>query len=474
MLVMLLMTVVQRGLGFVRNLWFCRLLDDATVGQWSLAYDFITTITPVMLLGMPGVMPRYVEHYRRLGQLRGLVRRLLWATSVLGAIFWGLLMAYPDWFGWLVFLAPQQVDLVYSIALAVVAIIAFNFVYQLVSALRQIKVVSWMQFIQSIGFTVGGTCWLLAGGQLVGLVGVYAAATLLSIAPGMVSLRAGWRGLPESATAFDAAAMWRRILPFALSLWVMNLLTNLFAMSDRLMILHWLPEGTGQAAVGQYHSSRILPLLFMSIASMAAGILLPYLSADWESGRRSLVRLRLQQILLAAALSATVAGAASLLLAPWLFRAVLQGRYADGQTLMPLAFLCSIWIALAGIGQIYLWVAEKGKWVGVAIGFGLLANVCLNLLLMPAWGLTGAVWATTIANGSVLIGLAVAMGKQGYPLDATMVYAGLVPMFLLANPVVAIIAAVVVPVINPRSREWLRDGLAAATRARARRSFANG
>jgi len=472
MLIMLVMTVIQRGLGFLRNLWFCRLLDDATVGQWSLAYDFITMITPVMLLGMPGALPRYVEHYRQLGHLGGLVKRLLAVTSVLGALFFALLMMRPTWFGWLVFLEPQRLDLIYSVGVAVVAIIAFNFVYQLVSSLRQVIVISWMQFIQSIGFTIGGICWLIGGGQLVGLVYVYAAATLLAIAPGAYALCAGWRGLPQSNRSFDAPSMWRRILPFAISLWVMNLLANLFAMSDRLMILHWLPAGNGQAAVGQYHSSRIIPLLLMSIASMIAGILLPYLSADWESGRYKLVRLRLRQILLAVALLFTLVGAASLLIGPWLFSEVLQGRYADGLTLMPLAFVCSIWVALAGIGQTYLWVAEKGKWVGVAIGVGFLANIVLNLLLMPVWGLTGAVAATTTANGIVLIGLWVAMDQQSYGLDVTAVYATVLPLFLLASPYLAIVASVVIPLTNPPSRAWLRSAVSVAVARLPRRAVA--
>ncbi|MGB7324686.1 MAG: oligosaccharide flippase family protein, partial [Rubripirellula sp.] len=114
MAVMLAMTIIQRGLGFFRGIWFCRLLDDAVVGQWSMAYDFITMITPVMLLGIPGTLPRYVEHYRVRGHLTPLVRRMLWVTIGLGAIFFVAIMLFPDFFGWLVFLQPQSMSLVYS------------------------------------------------------------------------------------------------------------------------------------------------------------------------------------------------------------------------------------------------------------------------------------------------------------------------------------------------------------------------
>ncbi len=386
MLVMLAMTIVQRGLGFVRGIWFCRLLDDAVVGQWSMAYDFITIITPVMLLGMPGSLPRYVEHYRNLGHLSAFAGRLLTATVILGSIFFASMLLLPDWFGWLVFLEPQNKGLIYSVGIAVLAIIAFNFIYQLVSSLRQVRVVSWMQFIQSVGFTICGIAWLSSGGGIIGLIYVYVLATIVAIIPGGLALNSGWRGLPTADAPFDASKMWRRVLPFAISLWVMNLLTNIFSMSDRVMILHWIPDGDGQAAVGQYHSSRIIAVLLMSLATMVSGILLPYLVADWEAGRRELVKLRLRQLLFAVASLFTSGAAIALMAAPWLFTEVLENRYADGLTLMPMAFVFAIWVALAVIGQNYLWVAEKGKLVAVAIGVGLAANVALNCLLLPILG----------------------------------------------------------------------------------------
>ena len=135
MLVMLVMTVVQRAVGFLRGIWFCRLLDDALLGQWSMAYDFAVMVTPIMLLGLPGSLPRYVEHYRARGHLRGLVRRLLIGTVVLGSIFFVLLLALPEWFGWLVFSEPTNASLAYSVGLCVVAVVAFSFVNQLVAAL---------------------------------------------------------------------------------------------------------------------------------------------------------------------------------------------------------------------------------------------------------------------------------------------------------------------------------------------------
>ncbi|MFK8110676.1 MAG: lipopolysaccharide biosynthesis protein [Rubripirellula sp.] len=461
MLVMLAMTVVQRALGFARGIWFCRVLDDAVVGQWAMAYDFIIMVTPVMLLGMPGTLPRYVEHFRINGHLSAFVRRLLVATVVLGALFYASILAMPNLMGWLVFDNAGSVGMVYGVGAGVLSIVAFNFVHQLVSSLRQVRVASLMQFVQSVGFTGLGVGWLMFGGGVTGLIYAFSVATLLAILPGAWSLMSGWRGLPTSEEPFQAGSMWRRILPFAIALWAMNLLTNVFALSDRYMILHLLPGGEldGQAAVGQYHSSRIVPTLLMSIASIVAGVLMPYLSADWEAGRRDEVRQSLRRMLFGVSAGFTVCGAIGLLVAPWFFGEILENRYDDGLSLLPMAFVFSIWVSVVGIAQNYLWVAEKGKWVAVAIGFGLFVNVGLNLALLPMMGLKGAVLATLAANGVVMVGLWYAMSRHGYALDRTTFYITILPATLLANPWIAVVCVLVSCIANPQTKAWCIEAI---------------
>lgn len=458
---MLAMTVVQRGLGFFRGIWFCRVLDDAIVGQWSMAFDFITMITPVMLLGLPGSLPRYVEHYRLRGHLPQFVRRLLIATGLLGGVCFAGMIVAPNWFGWLIFLEPQNVALIYSVGVGVIATVGFNFVYQLVSSLRQVRVASWMQFVQSVGFTLGSVVWLATGGGIVGVIYSYTAATVLAIAPGLLSLVSGWGGLPNSDEPFAPPSMWRRLLPYAAAIWAMNLLTNTFALSDRYMILHMMPgtEEMTQAAVGQYHSGRIIPMLLVSLSTVVSGVLMPYLTADWEAGKQEEVRQRLRRIVFAMSVFFTVGGAASLLAAPWFFETVLENRYTAGLAMMPMTFVFCIWISLGNIGQDYLWVVEKGKWVAVAIAVGFALNIAMNYALLPIWGLQGAVVATLASNGVVLIGLWLAMKKFGYHLDLSTFVATLLPATLLMGPWVTLVATVVVCAGTRQTRSWCNEAI---------------
>ncbi|MEM9586857.1 MAG: oligosaccharide flippase family protein [Planctomycetota bacterium] len=440
MAVMLAITVIQRAVGFFRGVWFCRLMDDDVLGQWSMAQTFLVLITPVMLLGIPGCLPRFVEHFRRREQLGGFVRRIVQATLVCTAVCLGAMVASPSSFGWIIFANPGATSLVHGVVLAVTSTIVFNFFNDLNSSLRQVKVVSLMQFAQSLLLTVLGIVHLSRGGQLSGLLVCYSVATLLAIAPGAWSIRRGWRRLPPQQSRLDTGAMWRRLLPYAFALWMMNLVGNLFEMSDRYMILHFMPGGSeaGQSAVGQYHSARIFPTLLLSLGTMVSGVLMPYLTADWEAGNRDAVRARLKQVVLGLSALFTLGAAVVVWIAPWMFDNLLQGRYSDGLVLMPMAVVFCIWTAIVTVGQDYLWVAEKGRSVAIALAVGLVVNLILNVWLMPTHGLAGAVIATLVANAVVMVGVWYLMMHHGYRLDIADVMAGLMPAALLLGPHVAV------------------------------------
>ena len=74
-MLMLVMTVLQRLVGFGRGIAFCRWLDPEQLGQWDVAFGFINLAAPLALLGLPGSFGRYFEYYRQRGQVRLFLRR---------------------------------------------------------------------------------------------------------------------------------------------------------------------------------------------------------------------------------------------------------------------------------------------------------------------------------------------------------------------------------------------------------------
>ncbi len=459
MSVMLIMTVVQRLIGFARGIWFCRLLDDATLGQWAMGYGFVSLVTPMFLLGLPGSLPRFVEYYNQRGQLRAFLRQMIGVTAAVGCLSLSIPLMFPQFFAGFVFGDDSAVYLVTSLAVAVFTVILFNTTNQLIGSLRLVRVASFMQFVQSVVFTVVAVLWLWNGGGMSGVLLAFAGSTLLATLPAWYVLVRGWNEFSVSSEPLPSAAMWRRILPYAVALWFMNLLSNTFELTDRYMLLHLSPDGpaVGQRLVGQYHSSLFIPSLMISLATMLASVIMPYLVADWEKGRRRAMGEKLRQILIGASVAFTATAIVALTFSQWIFTDLLAGRYDSGLSVLPVVLVFCIWCALVSIAQNYLWVVEKGRLAGYVLLAGVSANFLLNYLLIPRIGLVGAVWGTLTSHAVVLVGIWWANAKCGFRMDLSIFWISVLPATLLAGPVAAFICLVATLVSSNHCRRYLQQ-----------------
>lgn len=413
--VMLVANVLQRLIGLLRNLGFCHFLSDAELGQWSLANSFFIIAAPIAVLGLPGSFGKFVEIYRRQGALGSYLRALTLASGFgLLALSAAMFLA-PAYFAWIVFNDLTAVENIAWLISTLAAVTIFNFVNELMSALRQVRVVSAMQFINSLAFAFLGTLGLLWAHSWSVLLPCYTLACLLAIVPGLWVLRTAHAD--ELRANAPLAGMWARIVPFAITLWCMNLLSNLFDVCDRALLLHLTPDALlGQALIGQYHCGRLIPNLLISVASLLSGILLPYLSADFEAGDQRRLGERLRQILQMVSLLFSFASLVALVASPLLFDWMLSGRYQDAQRILPLALLQCIWMSLFFLAQTYLFCIERGKQVTLMLLAGLVINALLNYPLIAWWGLAGSVAATTAASGIILALVLWRIRREGLPL----------------------------------------------------------
>lgn len=427
--VMLVANVLQRVIGLLRNLGFCHFLSDADLGQWSLANSFFVIGAPIAVLGLPGSFGKFVEIFRRQGAL-GSYLRALTIVSGTGLIALSIAMiTMPKQFAWLIFNDVQAASQIGWLISTLAAVTIFNFVNELMSALRQVRVVSSMQFINSLAFAVLGTIGLLFVQSWTILLPCYTLACLLAMIPGIWILRAAHaEELKGCAVVPD---MWARVFPFAVALWCMNLLTNLFDVCDRALLLHLTADAeVGQALIGQYHCGRLIPNLLISVASLLSGVLLPYLSADFESGDKQRLTKRLRQVLQLVSTLFSGAAIVFLLASPLIFNWILGGRYEEARRILPLALLQCIWMSLFMLAQTYLFCIEKGKHVALILLFGLALNAALNYPLIAALGLVGSVASTTIASGVIFALVLHRLSREGQALGWTTWLACFAPVVL--------------------------------------------
>ncbi|MCA9129529.1 MAG: oligosaccharide flippase family protein [Planctomycetales bacterium] len=457
--VMLVVNFAQRIVGLVRGLGFCHFLSDEQLGNWSLANSFFVIGVPLALLGLPGGFGRFVEHYRRQNHLGDYLVNVLCVTS-LGLLVISVWMLWaPNSFSWLVFHQAAAGSYVIWCLVTFISLVVFSVVYEIVAALREVRVMSLMQFLQSTVFALIGLPLIATYGDWLLLLPSYAIACSLASLLGIAVL---WRGYGSELVprgSLDRCAMWSRIIPFAASLWLMNFLSNLFEVSDRYMLLHLCSGGVeaGQAAVGQYHCGRILPNLFVSIALMLSGVLLPYMSADWESGRREQIAASMRQMIQSTCMAFMAISIGALSFAPLVFQYGLGGRYGAAESLLPLALAHVIWVSIFLIAETYLLCAERGRQLIQVLVAGLCVNVALNWWLIHAYGLIGAVAATSIAGLFTLLLLFGTLSRNGCSVDVATVVLCCTPIAVAFGAIPAALILCIVVVVAGRTNWLLSD-----------------
>ena len=419
-MILLGLTVVQRLIGFGRAVLFCRWLEPEQLGLWDMTFSFLMMAAPLSVLSISGAFGRYVEHYRGQRQLRTLLGRTAAFCACLVLPAAGVIFLGRAWFSQLVFGTPEHTDLIAMVAVVLPIVVLMNYFIDLLNALRNVRLLAGLQLVNTVTFA-GLAAGLLLGWRcdarsvLLAIGGAYLAASLGAL----WWLRRTWNALPVAEQRLPHRALWPKVMPFVSWMMIVSLLASLFEVVDRYMILHHASMSSSEAlvCVGNYHSSRVVPLLLVAVTVMLSAMLIPHLSRDWETGRRGRVSDRLNLFMKLWGLTLTAGAVTVLIAAPWLFDIAFRGKFAGGLVVLPWTLTYCIWFGMATVVQNYLWCAEKARLSSVALLIGLAANVALNLLLLPRLGLLGAVLATTAANLIALVLICMFCQMLGFRTD---------------------------------------------------------
>ncbi len=463
-LVMLIVSVLQRCVGLVRGLGFARFLTDVELGQWALASSFYVIAVPVAVLGLPGSFGKFVEVYRSRGRLACYFRRVIVASSIGLIVTCATIIVAQKPLSWLVLGEPTSPAVMCWIAITLFFVASYSCVSELVAAFRQVQTVSHMQFTQSVTFAVVGLALVAACHSWWVLLPSFALAHAVGLLPGCWTLyrchrhEFGFHQTSDSAQESQPStdSIWMRILPYAASLWTINLLSNLFEMGDRYMLLHLISpdQDVAQATVGQYHCARLLPNLLTSLALMLGGILLPYLSADWEQGNRQQIASRIRQMVQSVCIGFLALSVGAMLIAPLMFDVVFDGKYQLAESVLPLALMQATLVSLFLVSEPYMLCAEKGRQLAMLLVAALGLNLCLNAWWIASWGLSGAVLATSTANFMALMMLFWYMNRAGCRLGWGTICLTIAPLSIAAGPIAATATLALVVAVAGRT-DWI-------------------
>jgi O-antigen/teichoic acid export membrane protein len=439
--ILVVLSVAQRLIGFARQILVCRWLEPSQLGEWDICFKFLMLGAPLVVLGLPGSFGRYLEYYRHRGHLKTFLRRTSGACAILACLSIAAIGGLRTWVSELIFATPDQTDMVLLLAASLLALAAYNFLTDVLTALRMVRVTSVVQFASGLLFAVGSIVLLLGWRRdAAAIVVAYAGSCAATLIVTAFCLRRTWRATPASLDPLPQRQLWGKLVPFAAWLWTVNLLYNLVGVVDRYMMMHFAPTDDPLALVGHYHSSQVVPMLMVSMCGLIGGIIMPHLSHDWESGRVSDVTTKVNLTIKLLGLAMFAGSVVTLFGAPLLFGIAFHGKYSGGEEILPWTLVYCIWMALIPLAQMYLWCAERPTLASLALAGSLIVNVGLCFVLLPRFGLHGVVWATAAANLFALACIYRFNGWLGQRLDRGVWIVTLLPLALGAGPWISLAA----------------------------------
>ncbi len=222
---LLVSNLLQRVVGFAREICCCRWLSPEQLGQWDMAFGFLMLAGPLLVMSLPGTFARYVDRYRQAGQLRSFLRRTAGFCATLSVPSLLAILTFRGWFSYLVFGSRDHEGLIVLLACGLPVIIAFNFLICLITALRHLKVLSLFNLANSVSFGVLGIALLCCGGNTAGaMVVAYTGSCLLCVLGSLAWLARTWRSFPQQSVCMPHRELWFRMLPLAVWIMVINLL----------------------------------------------------------------------------------------------------------------------------------------------------------------------------------------------------------------------------------------------------------
>lgn len=396
--------IVQGVVGFLTIVLFTRLLTAAEFGLYAVAFSILGLAHVAVFTWLEAAMARNWAAAARDGTVSHLFADLYRAAFLLTLVFLPLA-------GLFVWLWPSGMAFRLAVAagLAGVPVRCFlKLAQERMRAAGEVGPCALVDMSISIGGLLIGVGFALAGaGAASPLLGLAIAPLLLLPVILPRELRQARGGRMEASRLREYA---RYGYPIAVSL----ALTLVLASTDRILLAVFLDE----AATGAYHAAyslanRTLDVLFIWLGAAGAPALVMALE---HGGRARLREAALEQSSVFMLIGLPAAAGLALVARP-------LSEFMIGESLRGAATLVTPWIALSallyGLGAYYFGHAfTLGKRTHLLLltnAVPAVANVLLNLLLIPRFGLIGAAWSTA-ASFAIGLSAMLILGRRAAPL----------------------------------------------------------
>jgi O-antigen/teichoic acid export membrane protein len=385
-------------LQFIGAIVVARILGAEQYGAFTFAFVIATLLGVGLSLGLSELAVRELPTFLARGDSRvlriyiaTLVMTLIGAAALVGAVLAaleqiGILNLEPGW------------ELVSIMVLLHGAVLAFSGVLNSFNRLLA------SQFLETIVRQLL-YLFLIAGLVLLGFSVTPALLfeiAILAVLPVLLAMawltRVEFRKLPVGPlTEAPSRLLW---FGAALPLFLTKIVNLALLDMDVLMIGFML----GDYDVGLYRAAARGAMLVSMANMIALQLVGPMLSRAIAEGRDADVQRYLDQ---AAVTSLALGGSICLglgLAGPF-YLSLFGSEFAGAVTSLRILLVCQLFIVIAGADAVLLVMLRRERTVLFITASALVANLLLNLLLIPIWGMEGAAVASLIAMAIVRVSL---------------------------------------------------------------------
>ncbi len=396
--------IIQGVVGFLAIVVYTRLLSPDDFGRYALAFSVMTMAHVATFSWLEAAMARFWAAQREGADMASHFASLYRTTFIMTGLFLPLA-------GLVIWLWPMPHELRLPIAVGLIGIpvrCLTKLAQERYRAAGEVRKAASLDIWNTLaGFGVGAAFALGGAGGASPLAGLLIAPlfALPFILPG--ELREARSGYIDRERLKSYAVYG---YPIAASLG----LALVLASTDRFLLALFMDE----AAVGAYHAgysiaNRTLDVLFIWLGTAGTPALVMALE---RGGREQLTAAAREQVSTLILIGLPAAVGVALVARP-------LAEFMIGEDLRHAATLVTPWIALSallsGLTVYYFHQAftlgRRTGWLLAAMSIPALANVVLNIVLIPRFGVLGAAWATA-ASFAVGLVSSWAMGRRIMPL----------------------------------------------------------
>lgn len=393
--------VAGAGLAFVSQALIARWIGAAEFGLFAVAWVYVVICGSLSQIGFSASVIRFIAHYREkalAARLRGLVRFSFWTVFAVGAAVAALGLLLTE------LMAPRiGADLLGPLRLALLCVPLFA----LTELGRGIaRAHDWIATAYAPGFLVRPVAMLalLAGLAALGMpltaeLAIWSAilGTLIGAAGQWVAIRYGLRRTSARVGARYRPRYW---LLTSLPLLLVDGFYLMMAHVDVLMLNAFAPPAEVAVYFAAAKTTALLSFIFFAVSAVAAPMLARLHAAGAKGELESAVHM-----FIGWTFWPTLAASVALVLLAEPVLGLFGAEFRQGADLVLILAVGLLVQAAVGPIKFLLGMTGQQNAMAVVLCAAALANVGLNLALIPALGSTGAALATALSTllGALLL-----------------------------------------------------------------------